>query len=55
MTKHSKNKIRENQSKQSKDENESLSDYVKRRLEEEGIPVQKKKLPKDWTRVIFKP
>jgi hypothetical protein len=55
MSKNSKDKIRGNESsKQSKEESGTLTDYVQKRLEEEGMPVKRVKLPKDWTRVIFK-
>ena len=54
MSKNSKDKIRENQSKQSEEERGTLTDYVIKRMKEEGMPVRKGKLPKDWVRVIFK-
>jgi hypothetical protein len=55
MTKHSKDKIRENQSsKQYKEEGSTLLNYAIKKLREEGMPVKREKLPKDWCRVIFK-
>ncbi len=33
---------------------DTLTDYVIKRMKEEGMPVRKGKLPKDWVRVIFK-
>jgi hypothetical protein len=55
MTKHSKDNIRENQtSKQSKDENSTLLNYAKKKMEEVGLQTKVRKLPKYWVRVIFK-
>ena len=60
MSEHNEENGQENPSKakptkkQSKEESGTLTDYYLKRAKEEGILVKKKKLPKDWVRVIFK-
>jgi anthranilate/para-aminobenzoate synthase component II len=41
-------------SKQSKDENSTLLNYAKKKMEEVGLQTKVRKLPKYWVRVIFK-
>lgn len=55
MAKHPKDKMRENQSKQSKEDSSTLTDYALKKFAEKGILVKKGKLPKNWSRVIFRP
>jgi hypothetical protein len=54
MAKHSKDKMRENQSKESKEDNSTLTDYALKKMLEKGLLVKKGKLPKNWSRTIFK-
>ncbi|MGD9086669.1 MAG: hypothetical protein PVJ41_16950 [Desulfobacterales bacterium] len=54
MAKHPKDKMQEKRSKPSKKENSTLLDYALEKLNTPDRPVKKGKLPKNWSRVIFK-
>jgi len=41
-------------SKQPKENKGTLTDYLEKKLKEAGIQFQRKELPKDWCRAIFK-
>lgn len=49
-----KNKKENGKLNQSKEKKETLTDYLELKLREAGIKYQRKELPEDLVRVIFK-